>query len=126
MKRTMEFVLGLIGGIFGIISGVMALMMGSIGSAVGSGSGGLGTLGGWAIALSVLGIIGACMVSSKSKIGGWFMTISAIGGTICVSAFYILPGILLIIGGLMALLRKDNASIDLDLKRNIKGENINE
>lgn len=109
MKRTMEFVLGLIGGIFGIISGVMALMMGSIGSAVGSGSGGLGTLGGWAIALSVLGIVGACMVSSNSKIGGWFMTVAAVGGTISVSMFYILPGILLIIAGLMALIRKDKS-----------------
>ena len=110
MKRTTEFVLGLIGGIFGIISGVMALMMGSIGSAIGSGSGGLGTLGGWAIILSVLGIVGACIVSSKAKMGGWFMAIAAVGGTISVSMFYILPGILLIIAGLMALIRKDNAT----------------
>jgi hypothetical protein len=113
MKRTAEFVLGLMGGIFGIISGIMALMLGGIGTAVGSGSGGLGTLGTWAIVLSVLGIVGACMVSGKAKLGGWFMLIAAIGGTISVSFFYILPGLLLLIGGLMSLIRKDRSTIEV-------------
>lgn len=112
ISRTSEFVLGLIGGIFGIISGFMAMMMGGIGKAVGSGSGGLGTLGVWAILFSILGIVGAVTVKSKSKIGGWFMIIAAVGGTISVSMFYILPGILLIIGGLMGLIKKDISVVE--------------
>jgi hypothetical protein len=39
--------------------------------------------------------------------GGAFMTVAAIGGVISVSMFYILPGVLLIIAGLMGLLKKD-------------------
>ncbi len=112
ISRTTEFVLGLIGGIFGIISGFMAMMMGGIGTAVGSGSGGLGTLGIWAILFSILGIVGSVTVKSKSKVGGWFMTVAAVGGTISVSMFYILPGILLIIGGLMALIKKDISVVE--------------
>jgi len=57
-KRTAEFVLGLIGGIFGIIAGIMAM---------------------------------------------------TIGGIICVSYFYILSGILLIIPGIMGLVKKDQS-----------------
>jgi len=110
MKRTTEFVLGLIGGIFGIISGVIALMIGGLGSALG-GASTVGSLGVWAIVLSILGIVGASIVSSKSRLGGIFMTVAAIGGTICISMFYILPGILLIISGLMALIKKDKPVI---------------
>ncbi len=35
------------------------------------------------------------------------MLIAAIGGFICTSAFYIPPGILLLIAGLMGLLKKN-------------------
>lgn len=112
MKRTVEFVLGLIGGIFGIICGVAAMAIGGLGDAVGaSGSSGVGGLGISAIILSVVGIVGAAIVSDKSKIGGWLMVIAAIGGTISISSFYILPGILLLIGGITALVRKDKTII---------------
>jgi len=107
MKRTTEFVLGLIGGIFGIISGFIAMMIGGIGGAVGAnGASTVGHLGMAAILLSVLGIVGAVMMNSKAKIGAWFMVIASVGGFISVSMFYILPGILLIIAGLMGLLRR--------------------
>lgn len=106
-KRTIEFVLGLIGGIFGVIAGIMALFLGGVGSALGAeGASTIGGLGVGAIVLSILGIIGSVLVRSKAKLGGLFMTIAAIGGIICVSAFYILPGILLIIPGLMGLFKK--------------------
>jgi hypothetical protein len=67
-------------------------------------------LGVGAIILSVLGIIGSVVVKGKAKLGGAFMTIAAIGGVICVSMFYILPGILLIIAGLMGLFKKNKAT----------------
>lgn len=106
-KRTAEFVLGLIGGIFGIIGGIMAMGIGGLGAAFGAeGATTVGNLGVVAIILSILGIIGAAIVRGKTKLSGIFMVIAAVGGVICISAFYILPGILLIIAGLMALLRK--------------------
>ncbi|URZ01897.1 DUF4064 domain-containing protein [Clostridium felsineum] len=109
-KRTVEFVLGLIGGIFGIISGVAAIGLGGLGVAVGAtGSTTVGGLGILAILFSILGIVGAVVVRTKGKLGGIFMTIAAICGFICISYFYILPGVLLIIPGLMGLIKKSQS-----------------
>ncbi|MNG21850.1 hypothetical protein D3C84_1062640 [compost metagenome] len=72
-----------------------------------SGASDLGGLGWSALLFSVVGIVGSIVVRSKAKLGGALMTISAIAGVISVSMFYVIPGILLIIGGLMGLLRKD-------------------
>jgi hypothetical protein len=58
-RRTTEFVLGLIGGIFGVISGLLAMSIGGLGSALGAeGASAVGGLGVAAILLSVLGIGG--------------------------------------------------------------------
>lgn len=111
-KRTAEFVLGLIGGIFGIISGIMAMAIGGLGTAFeAQGASTVGNLGIVAILLSVLGIVGSIVVKSKGKLGGLFMTIAAIGGIICVSALFILPGILLIIPGIMGLVKKNQSKL---------------
>ncbi|MBI2128613.1 DUF4064 domain-containing protein [Candidatus Woesearchaeota archaeon] len=106
-KRTVEFVLGLIGGIFGFFGALIALMFGGIGYALG-GKGASTVIGlGWlAILFSIIGIVGAALVKSKTKLGGWMMIISAIGGVISVSFAYALSFILLIIAGLMAVIRK--------------------
>lgn len=51
------------------------------------------------------------MVRSKAKVGGIMMTVAAIGGFICISIIYLLPGVLLLIGGLMGIFRKDKATV---------------
>ena len=108
MKRTTEFVLGLIGGIFGVIAGFIALMFGGVDAAFSeSGTSEIVGLGWAAILLSILGIVGSVVVKSKAKLGGIFLLIAAVGGTISISMFYILPGILLLIAGLMGIFRKD-------------------
>lgn len=112
MKRTAEFVLGLIGGIFGILCAFIALFIGGLGSALeADGANTVIGLGWGAVALSVLGIVGSVMVRSKAKVGGIMMTVAAIGGFICISAIYLLPGVLLLIGGLMGIFRKDKATV---------------
>ncbi|MBG0964139.1 DUF4064 domain-containing protein [Bacillus sp. SRB1LM] len=112
MKRTTEFVLGLIGGIFGILCAFIALFIGGLGSALeADGANTVIGLGWGAVALSVLGIVGSVMVRSKAKAGGIMMTVAAIGGFICISAIYLLPGVLLLIGGLMGIFRKDKATV---------------
>ena len=105
-KHTGELVLGIIGGVLGLIMGTIALFVGGINSAFGGGETVVG-LGFAALLLSVLGIVGAAFVNSKTKVAGWFMLIAGIGGFISISLFYLVPGIMFIIGGLMALLRKD-------------------
>lgn len=112
MKRTAEFVLGLIGGIFGILCAFIALFIGGLGSALeADGANTVIGLGWGAVGLSVLGIVGSVMVRSKAKAGGIMMTVAAIGGFICISLIYLLPGVLLLIGGLMGIFRKDKVSV---------------
>ncbi|MBS3144025.1 DUF4064 domain-containing protein [Candidatus Woesearchaeota archaeon] len=106
MKRTAEFTLGLIGGVFGIFFGLLSLLFGGVSAAFGMGNEVL-WLGFSAILFSILGIIGASIVKHKTKMAGWFMTIAAVCGVISISAFYIIPGALLLVGGLMALIRKE-------------------
>ena len=106
-KRTTEFVLGLIGGIFGFFGAIFALFFGAAGAALGGeGAEGIMGLGLVALLFAILGIVGAAFVKSKTKLGGWFMIISAIGGVICVSFAYALSFVLLIIAGLMAVIKK--------------------
>ncbi|MCU5446477.1 DUF4064 domain-containing protein [Bacillus cereus] len=112
MKRTTEFVLGLIGGIFGILCAFIALFIGGVASAMeAEGAGSVIGLGWAAVALSILGIVGSVMVKSKAKVGGAMMTIAAIGGFICISFIYILPAVLLLIGGLMGIFRKEKVAV---------------
>ncbi|CAI8822443.1 DUF4064 domain-containing protein [Bacillus pseudomycoides] len=112
MKRTTEFVLGLIGGIFGILCAFIALFIGGIGAAFeAEGADSIIGLGWDAVALSILGIVGSVVVKKNAKAGGIMMTIASIGGFICISIVYILPGVLLLIGGLMGIFRKGKASV---------------
>lgn len=107
MKRTTEFVLGLIGGIFGIISSLMAMFIGGAATAFGSSHGSTIT-GSALIALivSILGIVGSVLSSKQTMLAGIFLIAAAIIGFICIFMFYILPGILLLIGGIMCFARK--------------------
>ncbi|PGY16301.1 DUF4064 domain-containing protein [Bacillus cereus] len=112
MKRTTEFVLGLIGGIFGIICAFIALMIGGMGAAFeAEGANTIIGLGWGAVGLSILGIVGCVVVKKNAKVGGIMMTVASIGGFICISIFYLLPGVLLLIGGLMGIFRKNKATV---------------
>lgn len=106
MKRTTEFVLGLIGGIIGFGGAFFAIFFGAVDEAV-SGSSEVSGLGWAAFLFSILAIIGAVVVKFKAKAGGAMMLISGIGGLVSISLFYALPALLLVIGGLMGLFRKD-------------------
>lgn len=115
-SRTIEFILGLIGGILGFIGALAALALGGLAGAVGtaveseeavaSGSMVVG-LGGLALVFAIIGIVGAVWVRSNPKRGGITMLISAFGGLISISWFYSLSFILLLIGGLMGVFKKD-------------------
>jgi hypothetical protein len=105
---TVEFILGLLGGIIGFFAGVAAIVIGSLGSAFAvNGASSIVGLGLLALVFSIIGIIGAAIVKSKTKTAGYLMIISAIGGLFCISAFYILSFILLIIAGVMAVRHKE-------------------
>ena len=109
MGRTGELILGIMGGIFGIFSGIFAMTFGGIGVAIGGdGASSIVGLGFAAIIFSITGLVGSTITKGKRKVGGWMMIGSAIAGTISISAFFILPGLLLLIGGIMALMIKED------------------
>lgn len=103
--RAGEMVLAILGGVCGIIGGLLAVGLGGAQDAVGDQSMNVGSLGWAAIGFSTLAIVAAFFASSRSKLAGWMLIVSAVGGLISISFFYILSFILILIAGLMCLLR---------------------
>ncbi|MGC4379335.1 DUF4064 domain-containing protein [Fictibacillus sp. Mic-4] len=107
--RTAEFVFGLLGGVFGIAASVFALILGEIDASInGTGTSSIFEIGAVALVLSLIAIAGAIIVKSRPTIGGILMLVSAVGGLMSIVLFYLLPALLLGIGGLMALIGKKN------------------
>ena len=98
-SRTVELILGIIGGIFGLIGGVFALMFSAFAPSVG----GLGTS---AVLASIVGIVAAAYVMQNAKWGGIILIISAVWLLISISLFGVLGAVLLGLAGLLAVLRK--------------------
>lgn len=114
--RTLEFVLGLIGGIVGIILSLLVVLGGGVIANLGLGVG-EDALGGaimltgiLAIVASVLGIVGSIVVRKKGLAGGIIMVIAAVGGFICLSTGYLIPAIILAVAGLLGIFRKVQAA----------------
>lgn len=99
-SRTIELVLGIIGGIFGLLGGIFAVLFGSIAAAD------IVILGISAILASIIGIVGSIYVTRNAKIGGIILIVSAVWLLISISLFGVMGSILLGIAGLAALLRK--------------------
>ncbi|WP_066638549.1 DUF4064 domain-containing protein [Desulfolucanica intricata] len=127
--KIAAMILGIIGGLAGLAGAVFALFVGGVGDAFGAqdASTVIG-LGFAAIPLSILGIVGGAMTLAKPKFSGIAMLISAVGGTIAISAGYLIAGPLLLIAGIMALVanrREQTGTVQdgvLEGQRNISGE----
>ncbi|OPX58017.1 MAG: hypothetical protein A4E25_01886 [Methanobacterium sp. PtaB.Bin024] len=92
-SRTIELVLGIIGGIFGLIGGVIGLIF-------------VPELGFSAILASIVGIVGAIYVTKNPKWGGIILIMSSIWLLISISYFGALGFILILLAGLVAIFRK--------------------
>lgn len=98
-SRTLEIVLGILGGVFGLLGGVVALIFSAFAPDIFA-------LGVSAILASIVGLVGAVYVTQNAKYGGIILIISAIWLLISISAFGVLGAVLLGIAGLSALIRK--------------------
>jgi len=106
-SRTLELVLGITGGFFGLLGGIAAILIGSFGEAFNiAGYSDIMVLGSVALIASITGIIGAVMVRSNPRWAGILMILSGVIGFICIFVFYILGGFFLVLGGVLALLRR--------------------
>lgn len=106
-KRTAELLLGILGGIFGLLGAGFALFVGGLGGVFGmAGAKQIVTLGWLAIVASIIGLVGAGLVTSRTKLAGGLMLFAAILGLISISFGYLFATILLGIAGILALFRK--------------------
>ncbi|PZN00858.1 MAG: hypothetical protein DIU76_11975 [Bacillota bacterium] len=113
-KRWPEFVLGLLGGLFGVGAGFLTTLFGAVGEALEAQGAEAVTTGGSATFwVSLLGIVGSVVVLWKPRIGGILMLVAAVVGLFGSGLMYVLPGLLLIIAGLMGVFRKDKKSVEV-------------
>jgi hypothetical protein len=110
--RSGAKVLGIIGGVIGLIVGIFALVLGFLGSELLGGIfGGEAALAGamitlWSVSIFVFGILGLAggiMTKGKPLSAGILMLIGGLGGFFLSGMFWLVPGILLIIGGILSL-----------------------
>ncbi len=107
IKRTAEIILGVLGGVIGLICSILVLVFGGLGSVFDAeGFSQIVILGWVALFLSTLGIIGGAISSVNNKVAGIFMLVSGVGGLVAVSMGYIVAAPLLIVGGIIALVRR--------------------
>lgn len=118
MGRTAEFTLGLIGGIFGFIAAIMAMAVGNVDAFFSSsGTSSITGLAWAAFFFSALAIVGSIVVRTKSKVGGIILIISAVGGLISISMFYLISAILIGIAGFMGVFVKKEVSPQVQVKQ---------
>lgn len=98
-SRTLELVLGIIGGIFGLLGGLFAIVFSVFVSRA-------LYLGISAILASILGIIGAIYVRENPRNAGIILIFSAIWLLISISAFSIPGTIFLGISGILGIVRR--------------------
>jgi hypothetical protein len=97
-------VLGLVGGIIGFFAAFTAFSLGGLGSAFkADGADTIIGLGLAAIFISIFAIVAGALALKYPRFSGWSQIISGILGIIAISAFYMIAGPILIIGGVLAL-----------------------
>ncbi|MBC6309480.1 DUF4064 domain-containing protein [Listeria sp. FSL L7-1582] len=115
MNRTAEFVLGLIGGITGVIASGTAMLLGvfmtaasavtleDFGSFFGLGAIAAGVL---VFLMSVFAIVATCLIKTNVKFWGIMLIIIGGVGFILIQFIWVVPGVLLLISGIMCVARK--------------------
>jgi len=111
--RTGAMVLGIIGGVVGVIVGIISLTIGGLSGGAGSLAGGEAARAGGMIALwgflifvfAVLGLIWGAIAKANATKAGILMLTGGVGGFLS-GWFWLFPGILLIVGGILALSSK--------------------
>jgi len=103
--KIAALIIGILGGLAGLGGAIFALFVGGVGEAFNAQDASVVVgLGFAAIPLAILGVVGGALSIAKPKPAGILMLISAVGGTIAISAGYIIAGPMLLIAGIMALM----------------------
>ncbi len=98
--RIAGLVLGILGGLTGLISAVIVLLFGGVGEMYCLGT----DLSYAAIPAAIMGLVGAALSLAKPKAAGILMIISAAAGVCFIYYGYLIPAVLLLVGGIFALI----------------------
>ncbi|EUJ31009.1 hypothetical protein MFLO_09957 [Listeria floridensis FSL S10-1187] len=107
----LEGLLGFLGSALGIAFSLMILAIPGISQALEEESFFFYLLTAGTLILSVLGLVGSFVVSHKPRMGGVMMIAAAVGGTMSVSMMFLIPIMLLSLGGLIALINQEEAAL---------------
>lgn len=106
-SRVAEMVLGIMGSIFGMLGGIFAMFFGSLASAVEADTGtdvlGLGVA---VIIVCIITLILSCIINKKRVLMGILLIIGGLLNIFFISMFGILSGLLIMVSGIIALIRK--------------------
>lgn len=106
-NRVAEMILGIMGSIFGMLGGLFAIMVGSIGNEFeASDSGQVFGLGIAVILTCIITLILSCIINKKRVLMGVLLVIGGLLNFIFIGFFGILSGILILVAGILALIRK--------------------
>lgn len=108
MNRKTSFYLGIIGGSLGFIYISYALFSGisdeaTFGEPFATGMAMV------AMSFSTIAIVAAVLAKQKPKLGGWIMIISGIAIPVFIGSFGLIPFLFISIGGLIAVLNKNES-----------------
>jgi Protein of unknown function (DUF4064) len=110
--RTSAMVLGIIGGVLGLVAALLAITIGGIGQALNaagaeaSGAGTVTGLGLMAFFVAVAAIVGGALAKSSPTASWILLLATGIIGFICISVFWILSGILLLVAAVLEFLAR--------------------
>ena len=106
-KHTISLVLGLIGSILGLLSTVGVMLLGSLGASLGATSGNavIGS-GVSAFLIAIIALVFSCLISKFTKASAIILIFCGIIGFICSFMAFLVPAILLIVAGALALTKK--------------------
>lgn len=97
--------LGIAGGVIGLITSFLVFVFGALGAALNAdGAGTVVGLSWLAFAAAVVGIVGGALALRYKRVAAGMMLGACIAGFIATSAFWIVAGILLFVGALLAFL----------------------
>ncbi len=114
INRMPELILGLIGGVLGLLFIPVMVFLGAFGEAFTGSPGTLYAQAAVAALISIIGLVAAVLVKSKPREWGICLVICGIIGVIVASGFYV-GGLLLLVAGILALVRRDSKESQDDL-----------
>jgi hypothetical protein len=109
--RVAGLIVGIIGGAFGLVCAIIFFFIGGLSKGLGADAeiaGNILIISLIAIIASIIGIIGGALATKKSRVAAVMMGLSLLIGFVTLSFFYIIPGVMLFVGAVLAWFGKSD------------------